>query len=168
MKILFLSAKNNMAIESAINKQKEVVVILPYIGNKVLMQLRDLNHEIAFSGHWGFFGGSIENCESPEKAASRELYEEIGYNPSNIHKLEKMEIVDMQNLVSHFYYCLLKLPVEEIVLREGIDLGLFTVDEVMRRKLYSRKVGKAFPVIPSPYMELVMRKLWRKIYEMEV
>ena len=57
---------------------REVVAVFLRANNgSYLLQLRDDNPSIEFPGHWGLFGGTIENGESPCEAASRELEEEI-------------------------------------------------------------------------------------------
>ena len=141
-------------------KPKEVVVILPYANNKVLMQLRDMKEEIAFPGCWGFFGGSIDDGETPDDASARELFEEIGYRPAIMHKLGFEIIPDLGNTVSHAYYCQLTIPIDEIQLKEGLDLGLFSHEEIMSKELYSLKMGKAFPVIEIPTLFNTIKKLW--------
>ena len=62
-----------------INDNKEVVTIIPYVDGKVLLQLRDPKPDIIFPGQWGFFSGSIEEDETQEQAAWRELWEELQY-----------------------------------------------------------------------------------------
>jgi len=44
---------------------KEVVTILPYSQEKILLQLRDFNPRIVYPGCWGFFGGTVETNETP-------------------------------------------------------------------------------------------------------
>ena len=141
---------------------KEVVVILPYAGDKVLMQLRDFKPGIAYPGCWGFVSGSIESNETPEQAARRELLEEIGYNPLSIKKLDRIEVVDM-GIISHIYYCPLELNIDEIVLTEGMDVDLFTLKDVLERTLYSKRAGNIFSVVPSPYIEMTIRMLWSRV-----
>jgi len=143
------------------NKRKEVVVILPYVHRKVLMQLRDLKEGINFPGCWGFFGGAIDEGETPEDAFRRELFEEIGYIPAVTHKLSFDIIPDLDNLHAHAFCCPLTIPVKEIKLMEGLDLGLFSLEEVMTKELYSRKMGRLFPVIETPYLGDTIRKLWK-------
>lgn len=140
---------------------KEVVVILPYIHDKVLMQLRDMKEGINFPGCWGFFGGSIDEGETPEEAFRRELFEEIGYRPAEMHKLGFGKIHDLENLHAHAYCCPLTIPVKELKLTEGLDLDLFSPEDVMRKELYSHKMGRVFPVIETPYLGDTIRKLWK-------
>lgn len=145
------------------HKSKEVVVILPYVNNKVLLQLRDIKEGISFPGCWGFFGGSIDEGETPEEASIRELYEEIGYKPEVIYKLGCELIPDIANVVSHAYCCPLSVPVNEIKLMEGLDLGLFSLEEVITKELHSFEKGKLFPVIDSIYIINTIKKLWKNV-----
>ncbi len=140
---------------------KEVVVILPYVHDKVLMQLRDMKKGINFPGCWGFFGGSIDDGETPEEASKRELLEEIGYKPAVMYKMGFDVVRDLGNLSIHAYCCPLTIPIEKIDLQEGMDLGLFSLEEIMTKELYSRNMGRSFPVIESPYLVDTIRNLGR-------
>jgi len=145
------------------HKSKEVVVILPYVNNKVLLQLRDIKEGISFPGCWGFFGGSIDSGETPNDASARELYEETGYKPEIMHKLGVEIIPDLGNTISHAYYCQLTIPVIEIQLNEGLDYGLFSFEKIMSKELYSFKMQKYFPVIEVPVLFNTIRKLWKHL-----
>lgn len=127
------------------------------------MQLRDMKKGINFPGCWGFFGGSIDEGETPEDAFRRELFEEIGYKPTVMYKLGFEVIPDLENLHAHAYCCPLTIPVEEIKLTEGLDLDLFSLEEVMTKRLYSRKMGRIFSVIETPYLVDTIRKLWNHL-----
>lgn len=144
-------------------KSNEVVVVLPYTDNKVLLQLRDIKEGIAFPGCWGFFGGSIDEGETPEDASERELFEEIGYRPKIMYKIGFDLIPYLKNLLSHAFCCPLTIPVEEIKLTEGLDVGLFSLEEIMTKEIYSCKMGRPFPVIEVPYFYNTIRKLWEYI-----
>ena len=141
----------------------ESVVILPYVNGKILMQLRDAKEGIVFPGQWGFFGGGINDREMPEEAAKRELFEEIGLNPTRIDKFNTIEIPELGNHISHAYCCPLIVPLKHIKQMEGIDLGLFSLEEVKTGKLYSSKMKKAFPVIGIPYMVDTIKALFKFI-----
>lgn len=140
-------------------RSKEVVVIIPYVNGKVLMQLRDMKEDINFPGCWGFFGGSIDEGETPEEAFVRELQEEIGYTPKQMHKLGFAVIPDLDDLRAHTFCCPLTIPVEKIKLQEGTDFGLFSYDEVLSRALYSQRMQGDFPVIDTPYRVDAIEKL---------
>lgn len=142
-------------------RPKEVVVVLPYVYGKVLMQLRDMKEGINFPGCWGFFGGSIDVGETPENASERELFEEIGYKSGPLYKLGFDVVQDLGNLPIHAYCCPLTIPVNDLKLSEGIDLDLFSLEEILTKELYSSKMGRSFPVIETPYLVNTIRKLWR-------
>jgi len=143
--------------------RKAVVVILPYIQSKVLMQLRDAKKGIVFPGCWGFFGGSINEGETPEDSARRELLEELEYAPGVIHKLNTERILDSENLVSHSFYCPLTEPPQQMRLKEGMDLGLFSLEEVVSKKLYSNRFRKLFPVAAPVYIPNTVRMLMKRL-----
>ena len=50
---------------------------------------------------------------------------------------------------------------KKIKLREYLDIGFFSLEEIMAKKLYSRKMGTSFPVIEPPYLVDTIRKLRR-------
>lgn len=141
----------------------EVVVILPYTDSKVLLQLRDIKDSIPFPGCWGFLGGSIGAGETPDNAAERELFEEIGYKPEVMYKIGLDIIPELKNLHSHAFCCPLAIPVEEIKFREGLDVGLFSLEEIMTGELYSHKMGKSFVVIKIPSFLNTLRKLYEHL-----
>ena len=104
--------KRNLKMSLTKVRKNEIVVILPYVRNKVLMQLRDFKESIAFPGNWGFFGGEINDNETSDEAAKRELFEEISYKHKIMHKLCTNKIPQFRNLISHSYCCPLTIPVE--------------------------------------------------------
>ena len=140
-------------------RMKEVVVVLPYTDNRVLMQLRDYNPGISYPGHWGFFGGSIEEGEKPEQSAARELFEETGYKAETLNKLDTDHLFGSVNIIIHSFSCILKTSVGNLTLTEGFDLGLFSLEEIKSKKLYSRRMKKVFPVISHEYIKITIEKI---------
>ena len=147
-------------------------LILPYQGNKILMQLRDEKFEISYPGYWAFFGGTIEPGENSIQSAQRELYEEIGYSVDELFALSVDRVYIPQEIMLYSFYCLLDIPLEDIVLYEGFDLGLFTLEEIRSKHLFSTKAQKTYPVIDfsspedssTPYAEYVVRKLMQIVH----
>ena len=55
-----------------------VSVIVENVEGEVLLLLRDNKSTIIYPNHWTLIGGKIEDNETPEMAAHRELEEETG------------------------------------------------------------------------------------------
>lgn len=134
------------------NQVLEVVVILPYVGTKVLMQLRDPKPDIAFPSRWGFFGGSLSEGEIPQQAAERELLEELGYESKVFYDLGREVITDADQLVSYAFACPLLTSPELLVQKEGLDLTLASLTEVQEKRIYSPKLRRYFPVAETYYI----------------
>jgi 8-oxo-dGTP diphosphatase len=49
-----------------------------FIGNRLLVVLRDDRTDIPYPAHWDFPGGGREGCETPEETLRREVMEEVG------------------------------------------------------------------------------------------
>ena len=84
---------------------KEVATILPYSGEKVLLQLRDFNPRIVYPGCWGFFGGTVEFGETPLQSAKRELSEEIGHIPKEMYALSKDSVSAPNEVMMYSLLC---------------------------------------------------------------
>lgn len=121
----------------------EVAIAIIHQDGKFLMQLRDDLPTILFPGHWGFFGGHIEPGEDANTGVIRELYEEIRYTPQTITLFERTED---DHVIRHFYQTELTVPITELELHEGQDLGLCTVEDIQRGYKYSLKLGEDRPL----------------------
>ena len=148
---------------SDIKNASRVVVVLPYQGDRLLMQLRDFKTTILFPGCWGFFGGTIEPGEDPKASAMREVIEELGFHPKSLEPLEEEHIPELGNIFSYAYYCELTVPVEKLVLTEGLDLGLFTLEQIQSTQLYSKKLDTKVKVVPSPHMARIAKKMFDRV-----
>ena len=124
-----------------------VIVFLHKNFASYLLQLRDFKSSIIYPGHWGAFGGAIEEGESPRIAIYRELKEEIGHSP-NVFSFFREVYKDKNKLNIHMFYSEIDVPVSELHLMEGTDFGMFTREEILSGNLYSQKIGKAFPIVP--------------------
>ena len=131
---------------------KEAVITLLHVNyDKYLLQLRDFKSHIAFPGFWGGFGGQVEKGESPVMAGVRELEEELGYSPDPViyfcdYFFDKEIARDKTDLYLHVCYGSLKVPVSDLILTEGQDMGLFSRKEIVERQLYSKKLAENFPI----------------------
>lgn len=143
---------------------RECVIVLPYTGSKVLMQLRDFKQSINFPGHWGFFGGTVEKGESPERAAERELFEETGFKPESVHKLGSCTLPELDNPVIYYYYCKFTTSIDKVHLTEGSDFALVPFEDVLSGRIYSKKKKGFFPLAAHAFTrDVVMKEFLNKV-----
>ena len=123
---------------------KNVVLVLLYDDEgKFLLQLRDSDPTIAYPGHWGGFGGSLEEGETATVGARREILEELNYSTDYLSFLNSRQLPDC--LVDVFS-CKLTVPPSELTLMEGLDMGLFSIDQISTGVLYSKTMRQSYPV----------------------
>lgn len=130
----------------------EVAIAILYQGDRFLLQLRDDIPTIAWPGHWAFFGGHLEPGESPDEAMYRELEEEIGYAAPQLALFQRL---DDTGVVRHVYCGPLVVPVESLVLTEGLDLGLWSVDDIYRGKRFSTRANEERP-LGRPHQQILL------------
>ena len=127
---------------------KDVALVFPHINfESFLLQFRDFKTSILYPGHWGAFGGAVEDGENFKQAALRELEEEVGFSADPLHFF-KIFYSEELNLRTSIYYCDLTVPSSDLMLTEGLDFGLFTRKEILNEQLFSQKLGALYPVAP--------------------
>ncbi|MEH2454846.1 NUDIX hydrolase [Nostoc sp.] len=125
------------------NQQIHVAIAILYQKNKFLMQLRDNIPGILYPGYWGLFGGHIEPDETPDLAVKREILEEIGYNlPSFV----EFGCYFDERVVRHVFHAPLLVELNELVLNEGWDMGLLTLEDINQGNCYSENAGEVRPL----------------------
>lgn len=125
----------------------------PSTGLRFLMQLRDDIPDIAYPGHWGFFGGHVEFGETPDVAMRRELLEEIGYAPPS---LTLFGCFEAPQSIRHVYAAPLTVSVEQLNLQEGWDMALFSVEEIQKGERFSTRANQVKP-IGEPHQKILLR-----------
>lgn len=134
------------------NGKVEVAIAIIHQKDKFLMQLRDDLPNILFPGHWGFFGGHIEPQENADIGIKRELQEEINHIPKNITLFESTED---ERVIRHFYQAELTVPIEQLQLNEGQDMGLCNIEDIQRGYKYSEKLGEDRP-LGQPHQQALL------------
>lgn len=117
-----------------------------------LMQLRDDDPNILYPGHWAFFGGHLEPGETPEFGVRRELLEEIGYCPA---VLTPYRCQDDSYITRYIFYGQLEVNLNQLILGEGMDFALLTVDDVCRGDRYSPKIDQVRP-LGKPHQQILL------------
>jgi 8-oxo-dGTP diphosphatase len=106
------------------------VVVLPVKEEKVLLQLRD-EHAPTDPGEWAFFGGGMEEDESPKEAVRREAFEEI-----RLRVEDPSLFCERRQPHPYFpteYVFIVEVKEEDIQgleLHEGRDMDWFSVDDL--------------------------------------
>jgi 8-oxo-dGTP diphosphatase len=112
-----------------------VAVIIENTHGEILMLLRDDRPDISYPNHWSLAGGRVERGESPEKAAHRELLEEIGVDLD----LSLWKRYDRQHppliVDQHIYLGKIDLPLESLTLGEGQSMRFFKQHEMKGLKI---------------------------------
>ncbi|NET55881.1 MAG: NUDIX domain-containing protein [Symploca sp. SIO2E6] len=121
----------------------EVAIAILYTTDQFLLQLRDNIPGIVYPGCWGLFGGHLEAGEVPEAAVKRELIEEINYSPPSVAQFRSYVNADV---IRHVYHAPLTVKLNQLVLGEGLDMGLLTLEEIRQGKGYSEKADQVRPL----------------------
>jgi 8-oxo-dGTP diphosphatase len=130
----------------------EVAIAILHTADRFLMQLRDNIPGIIYPGCWGFFGGHIDPGETPEVAVIRELQEEISYKPPVVSEFRCY--ADSQ-VIRHVFHAPLMVELEQLVLKEGWDLGLLTPQEIRLGECYS-EVAKQVRPLGRPHQQILL------------
>jgi 8-oxo-dGTP pyrophosphatase MutT (NUDIX family) len=121
----------------------EVALAMLHREGRWLMQLRDEIPTIVAPGCWGLFGGHLDPGETPEQALRRELLEEISWEPAAV---ECVMVHHIHRRTAHVFRAELSVPLEQLQLLEGQDLGLVSPEELRSGSIWSKRLGSLRPV----------------------
>jgi len=117
---------------------RKVALILFYDKeNRILLQ--DRRKISKPGGEWGFFGGGIEEGETPEQAVVRETEEELGYKLANFEYVGnyKNTLENGYTIDRYIFVSPLKNKISKFEQKEGDKMQLFTIEEAKRLKMVS-------------------------------
>ena len=134
------------------DQRHKVAIAVLHQNGTFLLQLRDDVSGILYPGHWALFGGHLEPGESPDAAIQRELLEEIGHAPA---KLTPFALYEDAQVVRYVYEGALDVDLGRLVLNEGWDLGLATVEEIERGDRYSEQAQQVRP-LGKPHQRILL------------
>jgi 8-oxo-dGTP pyrophosphatase MutT (NUDIX family) len=120
-----------------------VALAILHQGNQFLMQLRDDVPGILYPGHWGLFGGHLEAEETPEVGLKREILEELHYQIINPIKFRCY--ADTQ-VIRHVFHAPLEVAIDTLILGEGWDLRLLSLEDICSGFCYSERAGRNQPL----------------------
>jgi len=114
---------------------RQVSTIVFYDKNyRILLQNRE---DISkFGEEWGFFGGSIEDGETPSEALVREIREELEYEIRNFEFFKNYSAILPGNIVAIEYVHIARFPGFNVLnQKEGNSCKLFDIKEARKLKL---------------------------------
>ena len=99
--------------------------------NRLMIYLRDDRADIPFPNHWDFFGGHVEQGETPEQALLREVKEELGTELVEWQFFRSYEYVegDVYPNRKFIYRARVDKAVDELTLYEGQRLASIGLDQ---------------------------------------
>lgn len=117
-----------------------VAAIITDPTGRYLMQLRDDKVGVFYPGHWGLFGGAIDDGESDEEAFLRELKEELDYVPRSYCPFNRVSFdagglhADSQKTRYYRQFFTVEITLEnisEMTLGEGRRMKLFDLPSLL-------------------------------------
>jgi len=122
-------------------KSRTISVIVFYTSEKKIM-LQDRRSISKWTEEWGFWGGGIEEGETKEEAAKREIREELNYEISDLVYLGKVSEIIKRKQTNEDWELTIEVFVSEIaedkslfVVKEGDGLEFFTFEEARKLKM---------------------------------
>ena len=113
-----------------------VVGLIVVDDERYLMQLRSQKPGIFYPGHWGLFGGAVDDGEGAEQALVREVHEELGIGfPDSCYFTEFSFDFGFcgHGRVWRRYYkiSVTSCMTKNMVLGEGSDMRAFTASDIL-------------------------------------
>jgi 8-oxo-dGTP pyrophosphatase MutT (NUDIX family) len=134
--VQLLTATNFLASRIRLQPGHSVAALLVLNDGRYIMQLRDDLPSIWYPGHWGLFGGGVDEGEEEVAALRRELREELEFELREARPFATINY-DLQPIGLDCYFRrYYEVPVtitewNRVVLHEGSDVRALTGDEAL-------------------------------------
>lgn len=117
--------------------RKVALIVFYDKDNRILLQNRI--GKAKRGEEWGFFGGGIEQGETPEQSVVRETEEELGYKLANFEYIGnyKNTLPDGFTIDRHIFVSPLEDKFSKFAQKEGAGMQLFSIEEAKRLKMVS-------------------------------
>lgn len=130
----------------------QVALAILYRQEKFLLQLRDDIPSIVHPGVWALFGGKIEEGETPEMGFRREVKEEIAYD---VPSANLFKCYEEPHVIRHVFHSPLIVDLDQLILGEGSDMALATLEEIQAGHCYSPR-GEAVKALANPHRQILL------------
>ncbi len=107
--------------------------ILYTASGQILLQHRS-HDAFRLPNYWAFFGGGIEEGESPTDALEREVLEELSYHVRNPYFLMEQTVRDEEDMNTKYVF-VEQYQDQPLQLGEGQAMGWFSPDETHALKM---------------------------------
>ena len=126
----FLAATERLRAANA------VAALLVLDDGRYVMQLRDSVPNIFYPGHWGCFGGAVDDDEGPIQALGRELKEELEIDVGQTREFTRFDFDLTQLGQARVYRIYYEVQVSldaysRVVLHEGAAVRAFAGNEIL-------------------------------------
>lgn len=124
-----MAAKIN-GVDMAIRK----VALIIFYDKQGRILLQDRYGLSKHGEEWGYFGGKIEQGETPEEAVVRETKEELDFNLKNYKYIGVVSSNDVRGTIVRHVFISPLPPMSKFHQREGRGMQLFTLEEAKKVK----------------------------------